>query len=85
MPEISKFYGIVISMYPNDHNPPHFHVKYEKYRAIVEIKTGLIIGEMPRRALNIVFEWLDVRKDELLDNWKKLQNGESANKVKPLD
>ncbi len=85
MPEISKFYGIVISMYPNDHNPPHFHVKYEEYRAIVEIKTGLIIGEMPRRALNIVFEWLDVRKDELLDNWEKLQNGESANKVKPLD
>ena len=85
MPEISKFYGIVISMYPNDHNPPHFHVKYEEYRAIVEIKTGLIIGEMPRRALNIVFEWLDVRKDELMDNWEKLQNGESANKVKPLD
>ncbi len=59
MPEISRFYGIIITMYLPDHNPPHFHVKYNEYRATIDIKSGKIIGEMPRRALN--FGWIYIK------------------------
>ena len=85
MPEISSFYGIIISMYPEDHNPPHFHVRYNEFRAIVEIEDRNVIGEMPNRALKIVFEWLDIHKKELMDNWNKLQKGKSVVKIKPLE
>lgn len=56
MPEISKFYGIIIFMYIDDHNPPHFHVWYEDYQAIVTIQDGIITGSLPRRALRLVYE-----------------------------
>ena len=85
MPEVCSFYGIIISMYPGDHNPPHFHVRYNEFRAIIEIETGNVIGEMPNRALKIVFEWLDIHKKELMDNWNKLQKGKSVAKIKPLE
>lgn len=84
MPEISRFYGIVIYMYMNEHNPPHFHVWYEEYKAIVTIKDGIVEGKLPRRAINLVFEWLDMHKDELLDNWNRLSNMESPMKIEPL-
>jgi hypothetical protein len=52
MPEISTFYGIIITMLFDDHNPPHFHVKYGEYRTQITIQDGLIKGTLPRRALN---------------------------------
>ena len=85
MPEISSFYGIVISMYPSDHNPPHFHVRYNDYRAIIEIESEIVTGEMPNRALKFVFEWLGLHRDEMMDNWNKLQNGIAVVKIKPLE
>jgi hypothetical protein len=85
MPEISRFYGIIITMYLPDHNPPHFHVKYNEYRATIDIKTGKVVGEMPRRALNFVYEWLDLHQDELLDNWQRMENGETLITINPLD
>lgn len=84
MPEISRFYGIIIYMYMNEHNPPHFHVWYEDYKAIITIKDGIITGSLPRRALNLVYEWLDLHQDELLDNWKRLSNFESPVRIDPL-
>lgn len=85
MPEVCSFYGIIISMYPGDHNPPHFHVRYNEFRAIIEIEDKNVVGEMPNRALKIVFEWLDIHKKELMDNWDKLQKGKSVAKIKPLE
>ena len=85
MPEISSFYGIVISMYPEDHNPPHFHVRYNEFRAMIEIETRNVIGELPNRALRIVLEWLDLHETELMNNWKNLQKGKSVVKIKPLE
>ncbi|MCQ2243388.1 MAG: DUF4160 domain-containing protein [Bacteroidaceae bacterium] len=85
MPQISEFYGISIYMYINDHQPPHFHVKYNDYEAFVNIDNGVVKGELPRRVINLVFEWLDAHKEELMDNWKRLQNYESPIKIKPLD
>ena len=84
MPEISRFYGIIIYMYMNEHNPPHFHVWYEDYKAIITIKDGIITGSLPRRALNLVYEWLDLHQDELLDNWKRLSNFKSPVRIDPL-
>ena len=84
MPEISRFYGIIIYMYMSEHNPPHFHVWYENFKAIITIKDGIITGSLPRRALNLVYEWLDIHKDELLDNWNRLANFETPQKIEPL-
>ena len=71
-------------MYMSEHNPPHFHVWYESYKAIITIKDGIITGSLPRRALNLVYEWLDIHKDELLDNWNRLANYETPLKIEPL-
>ena len=76
MPEISSFYGIIISMFFSDHNPPHFHVKYQGYEATIDIATGTVKGHLPRRALNMVYEWLDQHKDELMANWEKMEKSQ---------
>jgi len=59
MPEISRFFGIVIAMYYNDHAPPHFHARYGRKEIRVNIATGeLLSGNFPGRAQNLVLEWL---------------------------
>ena len=85
MPEISSFYGIVIYMYISDHQPPYFHVKYNEYECWITIEDGIITGKLPRRALRLVYEWLDLHKDELMENWRRLQNSESPVKILPLN
>jgi hypothetical protein len=84
MPEISRFYGIVIYMFVNEHNPPHFHVKYQEYEATIEIENGVIKGILPRRALSLIYEWLDLHKDELIENWQLLIERKSIRKIDPL-
>ena len=84
MPEISSFYGIIIYMYFNEHNQPHFHVKYGECNAIVTIEDGIVTGSLPRRALNLIYDWLDLHKDELMENWRRLENCESFLKIDPL-
>lgn len=84
MPEISSFYGIAIYMYMSEHNPPHFHVKYQGYEAIITIKDGVITGSLPRRALRMVYEWLDQHQDELMANWERLGKSEEPMKIDPL-
>ncbi len=84
MPELSRFYGIVVRMFFKDHNPPHIHIEYQDYEAIIHIDSGLVQGKMPRRALNLVFEWLDLHREELLENWELAQNQEPLYKIEPL-
>jgi len=61
MPEISRFYGIVIKMYFDDHNPPHFHAEYGEHEALIEINTlALIAGNLPARAMGLVTEWATI-------------------------
>ncbi len=84
MPEISRFYGIVIKMFYDDHNPPHFHVEYNEYKAIITIEDGIVEGKLPRRALNLVYEWLDLHKSELQGNWNRIENGETLVRISPL-
>ncbi len=84
MPEICRFYGIIIQMFFNDHNPPHFHVVYGDFRAVININDEIVEGFMPKRALKLVFEWMDLHKPELLENWILTQNGELPKKIEPL-
>ena len=84
MPEICRFYGIIIQMFFNDHNPPHFHVVYGDFKAVININDEIVEGFMPKRALKLVFEWMDLHKTELLDNWEMIQKGELPNKIEPL-
>jgi len=85
MPEISRFYGIIIKMYFNEHNPPHFHIEYQDYEAIVNIETGELTGKMSRRALGLVYDWLDQNKEALLENWKRIEERKPLNRIKPLE
>lgn len=84
MPEISRFYGIVIYMFFTEHNTPHFHIKYQEFEATVEIESGTINGTFPRRALNLVYEWLDIHRDELLSNWHLMESRKPLHKIEPL-
>ena len=70
MPEICRFLGIVISMYFNEHNPPHFHVRYNEYRAVMDIRTlNLLDGQVPARVRGLVEEWAERHQAELLSMW----------------
>jgi hypothetical protein len=85
MPELSCFLGIVIMMYFNDHNPPHFHAKYNEYRASITISNlSVLEGSLPPRILGIVMEWAEIHKEELINNWELLKNTGSYNKIAPL-
>lgn len=84
MPTVSTFYGIKITMNYNDHLPPHFHAEYQDYEAIVEIITGDITGKIPRRALNMVWTWLDLHRNELHINWDKARKRQPLDQIDPL-
>ena len=69
MPEISRFFGVVIAIFYNDHSPPHFHVRYNEYRATLSIADLKIVeGKLPRRALTMVLEWAFEHRKELMDD-----------------
>ncbi len=84
MPEICRFYGIIVTMFYEDHNPPHIHVRYGDYRALITLEDGVVTGTLPRRALNMIFEWIDLHKDELMDNWRRMENEEILKSIEPL-
>jgi len=85
MPEISRFLGIVITMYFNDHNPPHFHVRYEDFRAIVGIDPlELREGHLPPRVLGLVMEWAEIHQAELSENWTTLAAEGKFRRIAPL-
>lgn len=85
MPELCRFLGIVIFMNFNEHNPPHFHAKYGDFEIIIEINTGIVEGKFPKRAMNLVIEWYDLHKDELLKDWEMIMTTGEFNKIAPLE
>ena len=85
MPTISSFLGIVILMYFNDHNPPHFHARYNEYRAEIAIDTlSILEGKLPPRILGLVLEWAVEHQEELLQNWYSLKERGEFTQIKPL-
>ena len=85
MPEICRFLGIVIRMYIREHPPCHFHAEYGEYEITVDIKTGVVTGKFPRRALNAVLDWYVMHQDELLANWESAMNRQPLSKIEPLE
>jgi phosphomannomutase len=86
MPEVSRFFGISVRMYFDDHNPPHFHAIY----AGAEVEIGIdpltvLRGQFPRRALGMVLEWSALHQAELLDNWDRLHTDQQAHRINPLN
>ncbi len=85
MPEISRFFGIIIRMYFGDHNPPHFHAIYQEDTAEYDINTLLVIqGSLPSRAHAMVLEWASLHRDELLEDWKLAVEKKEIKKIEPL-
>jgi hypothetical protein len=86
MPEISRFYGIIIAMFYEDHNPPHFHARYCGAQAVIKIGDFTVLeGFLPPRALGLVVEWAARHKTELMNNWKLMVNNQPLGKIAPLD
>ncbi len=85
MPEISRFLGIIIYMYFNEHNPPHFHVEYNEHKAAIHINSlGIMEGKLPAKVLSLVVEWASEHQGELLDNWNELKETGHFHKIQPL-
>ena len=85
MPEISRFYGIIIKMFYEDHLPPHFHAEYGEFEALINIHTlGIFAGELPHRALGLVMEWASMHRNELIQLWNKAKLYEPLEKIDPL-
>jgi len=84
MPVISRFYGLVVFMNYNDHEPPHVHARYQNGEATVEIETGHVMGEMSPRALRMLVEWVDLHREELEVNWRRAGEHRHLLPVEPL-
>ena len=85
MPEISRFFGIVITMYFDEHNPPHFHARYGSDRAAIEIETLRVReGRLPSRALGLVIEWASEHQEELIANWDAARLDAPLSRIAPL-
>lgn len=84
MPTISMFYGILIRMYGDDHNPPHIHVYYGDDAACFTLDGELLEGSIPRKQLRLVIAWIEIHKEELAANWKLALEGEPLFKIEPL-
>jgi hypothetical protein len=85
MPELSRFYGIIIRMFWSDHPPPHFHAIYGEHEAVIEIQTASIIeGSLPMGARSLVTQWIDIHRDELLQKWELARQSKPLGKIDPL-
>ncbi len=83
MPCISTFYGITVSMYYKDHEPPHFHAEYAGEAELIDIRTGRVLeGKIAKRAHKMVVEWWDIHRDELMEMWTTNQKNR---KLPPLE
>jgi hypothetical protein len=81
MPEICRFYGVVVYMFYNDHIPPHFKVKYGEFEANILIENGnLMNGDFPLSKLKLVHAWLEIHRDEIMQIW----HSKHSRKIRPL-
>lgn len=86
MPVLSVFFGILIKMFHDDHNPPHFHVDYGEFHAVVEISSGdVLAGKLPRRVGTLVAEWRREHVHELRRAWNDAQRGRQPRRIRPLE
>lgn len=85
VPTISRFFGIVITMYFDDHDPPHFHARHADGGAKVRIDTlEVIVSTLDRRHLRLVLAWAELHRAQLAENWRRARAGETLNNIEPL-
>jgi len=85
MPQISNFFGIIIRMFYDEHNPPHFHAQYGEHQCCIDIKTLCVMeGYLPPRVLGLVVEWTILHKEELIENWQNIHQKKPLIKIDPL-
>ena len=81
MPEVARFYGIIIKLFFGDHPPPHFHAVYDEFVGLFDINTlEMFEGDLPNQARKLVREWAEANQAELLDMW----NQQEFRKLPPL-
>ena len=85
MPEISRFFGIIIRMFYDDHNPPHFHAEYQENSAVFDFHGNILKGDLSSRtATRLVREWADLHSDELVADWQAAKEDAEIKKIQPL-
>ena len=85
MPELSRFYGIVIKMFYNDHAPPHFHAEYGGSQMLVDLNTlAVIAGKLTPRATGLVMEWAAQHQAELQNAWSQARSMQPLDRIDPL-
>ena len=86
MPEISRFFGIVISVNYDDHDPPHFHAKYGEWAATLQIESlAMQAGRLPPRVMGLVMEWASLHQEELRENWNLARRRAPLKRIPPLE
>lgn len=86
VPIISMFFGIVIKMFYREHRPPHVHVEHHGQKAVFDFKGNVIAGEINSpTATKLVKEWIALRRDDLENNWHKMEEGNSLDQIAPLE
>lgn len=86
MPEICRFFGIIIRMFYGEHDPPHFHAEYQGARAVFDFGGNIIKGSLnSRTATKLVREWIDLRVTDLEKNWELARAGRKVKKIAPLE
>lgn len=85
MPEISRFFGIIIYMNWREHPPMHFHAVYGDFEALITFDGKVYAGDLPRRALSLVREWLALHRDELVEDWALALTKKPLKSIDPLE
>lgn len=86
MPEISRFFGIIIKMFYDEHNPPHFHAEFQGKKAVFDFLGNILVGDLgSKTAVKLVREWVDLRVTELEKDWELAMAGKEIKKINPLD
>ena len=86
MPEVSRFFGIVITIYHREHPPPHFHARYGSNRAAFSIRNLAVVeGGLPRRVTSMVLEWAFEHREELLHDWELAAQKRPLRPISPLE
>ncbi len=86
MPEISRFFGIIILMFYDEHNPPHFHADYQGNKAVFDLNGNVLKGDIKSKtARKLIREWVDLHTDELIEDWGLARNDKEIKKISPLD
>ena len=86
MPEISRFFGIVVRMYYDEHNPPHLHAEYSGNKAVFDFQGNIIKGDLSSKtAIKLMREGIDIHEIELVKDWNLARANKEIKKINPLD